>query len=1077
MSQSSKVFHVLVEVRSVPEREGNGARDLEVAGTTTPMGEEVRMRGSSIPVANRLSEGGRAASSGGCGGDGNCSPSRSPPISSQHCQSADRGLPCNGIGRLLSAAPNALDNDEGMVALRSPKREAPQGWGPRSSGGQRSVVTFSYIEKASVRTVQSPQSAPRRTAASHSADSPGLRRSAVGSPPAAATNPCKRMSTPVYLYSPESSCHSSPALSLRAPGGQRIDPVTCSITRASTHQASEELRSPEVKRRATKSPAEQHHLQSRCQSWAGTPMHGAGTLPSAPSGPGWLNPPCDHPRNSIENHPSSHATPQPTSATPPMFRPNRSQEVQIPAEWLGVKGGPGSDPLLAGRVSLPPGDSFSSAGRGINQLSGSRTASPADSPQTGHRLTNDATGRSAVFMEAGKCSSPSSQGDVVEPGGPRSGRPPQEWRQCHLSRDRGAPENRLTVMNIPVDCVPEASAPAGPERHRACPVRDPEPGGRERVPGGSPALPARLHRFDVSPADVASPLKDPRLQKATLRVTDSPTLHRHQPPQYTGDNWSANPVHKLVMKDSPEPSVRLYVGQRGGVPDAEAPVSWTSRQQLGGALGWGGDSPKVGQQAEECLAPVLLQKEAEFRTREALLLGPVVLDHPGAGQGREAQDEQQAPGGWNVLQKAEEKQQPGCSPNCRGDQSCTSPESTLSSHRSFEMGHTTSGIQSDSGISSMGPSLHSQKIARAKWEFLFGTPSGDSPGSKDNPDASTTPPSGTSSESPTPTPPTSLRLESQRLADHDVQHVEVELVTPPPMAAGASPKTGIIRRTIKYSETDLDAVPLRCYRETDIDEVLADQDEADSAFGSNRSVPGTPGTSGTESSPLGGAPYERMDGEEEEEEEEEEGEREMLSWSSVRRHGERRRYRSAQEEGGIFSVLMKRPLDGFLHCHPALKSPILVSGPRLAAEDTFSCHFESIMESHRAKGTSYSSLDSEDLLTSSGQSVFTFDLPTLTPEVQCQTYQSAREIVRLSFAPLARRETPSGSEDTLAALDSDATRAPSSERLSTCSEDTPSWGWFSTLSPSRFSGGVQPAFLGLPGNGGFNFQDCAIGGF
>lgn len=34
-----------------------------------------------------------------------------------------------------------------------------------------------------------------------------------------------------------------------------------------------------------------------------------------------------------------------------------------------------------------------------------------------------------------------------------------------------------------------------------------------------------------------------------------------------------------------------------------------------------------------------------------------------------------------------------------------------------------------------------------------------------------------------------------------------------------APKTGIIRRSIKYSETDLDAVPLRCYRETDLDEV------------------------------------------------------------------------------------------------------------------------------------------------------------------------------------------------------------------------------------------------------------------
>lgn len=45
----------------------------------------------------------------------------------------------------------------------------------------------------------------------------------------------------------------------------------------------------------------------------------------------------------------------------------------------------------------------------------------------------------------------------------------------------------------------------------------------------------------------------------------------------------------------------------------------------------------------------------------------------------------------------------------------------------------------------------------------------------------------------------------------------MELVTPDPR--GSAPKTGIIRQTIKYSETDLDAVPLRCYRETDLDEV------------------------------------------------------------------------------------------------------------------------------------------------------------------------------------------------------------------------------------------------------------------
>uniref|UniRef100_A0A7N8YGH9 PH and SEC7 domain-containing protein 1-like n=1 Tax=Mastacembelus armatus TaxID=205130 RepID=A0A7N8YGH9_9TELE len=266
------------------------------------------------------------------------------------------------------------------------------------------------------------------------------------------------------------------------------------------------------------------------------------------------------------------------------------------------------------------------------------------------------------------------------------------------------------------------------------------------------------------------------------------------------------------------------------------------------------------------------------------------------------------------------------------------------------------------------PSLHCQRIARAKWEFLFGTPA----------------------------------------------EGAAELVTPPPAIIGTSPKTGIIRRTLKYSETDLDAVPLRCYRETDIDEVLlAEQDDADSAFGSNRSVQGT---SGTGSSPLGGLAYGRTDGEEvedrreereeeeeeeeedeEDEEEEEEEEEEMVSWAT-------------------------------------LKSPISVSGPRCATEDTFSRHFESIMESHRAKGTSYNSLDSEELLTSSTQTVLTFDLPTLTPAIHGPVCQSARQIVQLSFAPLAHDERPSLSDSIFTVSRGEEQEQQEKARLATDSE-------------------------------------------
>ncbi|KAJ8250564.1 hypothetical protein COCON_G00224860 [Conger conger] len=160
--------------------------------------------------------------------------------------------------------------------------------------------------------------------------------------------------------------------------------------------------------------------------------------------------------------------------------------------------------------------------------------------------------------------------------------------------------------------------------------------------------------------------------------------------------------------------------------------------------------------------------------------------------------------------------------------------------------------------------------------------------------------------------------------------------------------------------------------------------------------------------------------------------------------GDKKRQNATHEEEAVFSLLLKRPLDSVSDCHGALKSPIAVPGPRRTSEDgldTFSRHFESIMESHRAKGTSYSSLDSEELLSSS-QPVFTFDLPTLTPEIQGQICLSARKIIELSFAPLAPGEPPSLSDSAPGhardrSSSSDCTQAPPTEGVSSTSEDTP----------------------------------------
>lgn len=272
--------------------------------------------------------------------------------------------------------------------------------------------------------------------------------------------------------------------------------------------------------------------------------------------------------------------------------------------------------------------------------------------------------------------------------------------------------------------------------------------------------------------------------------------------------------------------------------------------------------------------------------------------------------------------------------------------------------------------------MRSEKIAKAKWDFLFGAPSEECRCSE----------AGGTSVAPS-RQPTVPRVRSagdsvgQRLLHHKVQQIEVELFSPD--SRGSS--SGIIRRTLKYSETDLDAVPLRCYRETDLDQVMqAEQEvfeenelEVDSAFGSGRSI-------------VGASSFGPEDAEGKEK-----GSKDVESRAGSGRQDERG-HRTSRE---------MRPLEPAPDTHCPLKSPVTITSPRCSSDgnlDSFSRHFESIMESHRAKGTSYSSLDSVDVLTSGSTSVFTFDLPTLTPEIQTQISDTARQLMDLSFAPLTR---------------------------------------------------------------------------
>ncbi|XP_029954387.1 uncharacterized protein LOC115393514 isoform X1 [Salarias fasciatus] len=1076
MSQSGKVLHLYVEVRSAPDQNGGKAAFRE--------GDESLAEGHSVKEspAELLSQ---LASQ---------TKASAPQQQVQDCPHSQSPSRHNVSFQLKQAGGSPTGGRRWNSPLHSSPsfRKAPQ----EAGDGKRSVVTFSYIEKSNVKTLESPRNSLVERRVREERSTPSHFR--------------KRLSDPVWLGSPDSSCSSSPKLTFRSPGSHQqtfspglrqphLDP----IGRAATQRAVEEFGSPLLRIKLAHaleqaSSSSCYSRQTRCQSWAGSPVQRQNI---------YINPK-DHytDRNQaacgLQRSPASE---QPSSRQSSHFRPRPCAESESPLHCSGggkTMAGQNTDGVCNSSAS-PQGAALQLGNNGVeglNQLSDSKSSSPAQSPEVAHRLAKEATKINSIFTEAkrpslhnalGELGSSSHSGDSA----PNAQQSKQTLKMNIPLNDQNTPAPDNTDPHQPEHSITQ---PLETNSHTNCDAQQKDINQRTILSAtqSSPALPSRVLRPTHPPTEFGSPLRDPRLFQTDIRAPDTPTLHRRQPPQYTGDSWSPTLDRKADLGgfekgDCTELARRLFINQSV----EEAPVSWTSRQQ------WGNQpdsTPKPETQPESnsdqtpacrssqrhrALSPTAQQKRAEQRRREILLLGPVVLDSADEDDGCEEEDQGYDVEGYGSRRadeppEAEHNGAMGGGSSSRsssgvtgslGDRDCVSPESSQSSHQSNETGAATSGIQTDSGCAAPVPSLHCQKIARAKWEFLFGTPAEEaaSRGEKNSLEASTAPPSGNSSESPTPTPPSSLPLLS---ANHEVQHVEVELVTPPPAVVGASPKTGIIRRTLKYSETDLDAVPLRCYRETDIDEVLlAEQDDADSAFGSNRSVQGN---SGTGSSPLGGLAYGGAEGEEEGEdrsggkegEEEEEEEEEMVSWASVRMQGDSRKQQfAAQEEPEVFGHLLKRPTETFFDNHnPALKSPLLVSGPRLAAEDTFSRHFESIMESHRAKGTSYNSLDSEELLTSSTQTVLTFDLPTLTPAIHGPVCQSARHIVQLSFAPLAHDERPSLSDSIFTVTgDSDATRAPSSERLSSGSEDTPPRGrnytqlgssWYSNPSfslPSR----------------------------
>ncbi|GCC34903.1 hypothetical protein chiPu_0013380 [Chiloscyllium punctatum] len=187
-------------------------------------------------------------------------------------------------------------------------------------------------------------------------------------------------------------------------------------------------------------------------------------------------------------------------------------------------------------------------------------------------------------------------------------------------------------------------------------------------------------------------------------------------------------------------------------------------------------------------------------------------------------------------------------------------------------------------------------------------------------------------------------------------------------------------RAMKYSETDLDAVPIRHYQETNLDEVMTDYNITSSDGQELTHLMNSTLDSVQMDHPVPSRGFGRD--------------------QTTGNHEVCREEQSKAAEDDVFSELSSAADERSLEVEVKNLLPPVATIPiarSLSEEgtDTFSKQFESILESHRDKGTSYTSLDSMETLPSPSRNqgnYFTFDFPSLTSEIQVQIKENARLI-------------------------------------------------------------------------------------
>lgn len=705
MSQSGKVLHLYVEVRSAPDQNG-GNRDLAdhdvgiaqgplVQDSPTELLSQLASQASCETVS-------KASTAHHLVQDGaQCQPFSRNNVSFQLQQASSSptaSKPWSAGGDSVSAVQCPPTLSPGKVPHTLPNCQAFNK--EEFSGGKRSVVTFSYVEKSNVKTVDSLRN--QRAATEERASTSHLR---------------KRLSDPVWLGSPSSSCSSSPTMNFWSPGNhqqtfspsfrqQPIDP----IGRAATQRAVEEFGSPLLRIKlahALEHTFPSYGKQQRCQSWAGSPVQRQNIRINIAER---SRAPCGQPRGlaSDRSPPLSSADDSIMAGSPAGKRQihracNRSSSPQ--------------------RAMLQLGNNVV---EGLNQLSDSKPSSPALSPKVSLQLEQDAAEAPSAFTETKRSSlhkilneqaSGLNSGDSHQPPCKPSVKMniPLNDQNTLLSNDTDFHQRENSHSYI-------TSSPNNVTHRAECIQKSLHQSSVLIGAQSSPALPSRVLRPSHPPTELSSPLRDPRLFQADLRAPATPTLHRRQPPQYTGDSWSPSLDRRpdlscFEKEDFTEVARRLFINQSV----EESPVSWTSREQ------WGihvettsGPSPEGGCESSNVraaahqskhrrrpLSPTAQQKRAEQRRREILLLGPVALDSAEEDEG--CDDEGDGMEGYGaerppMAEDAPEVEQNGVMGGSSsrsssgvtgslGERDCVSPETSQSSHHSNETGAATSGIQ------------------------------------------------------------------------------------------------------------------------------------------------------------------------------------------------------------------------------------------------------------------------------------------------------------------------------------------------------------------------------------------------